>query len=133
MERHKPDHEKFNEVAEKLLKVGRELKMEDDTQALEREMDDANRRWTKLNREIREKLHDTGQVEHELAEFRECVDTLQKSSQDVVNSIRNVGIFDVPEGDVVDLKSIEVKRRVSKPDDAKKDLEKVEVRCTFSF
>ena len=131
VEQHKPEHEKVNEVSEKLSEIARDLKMDDDCQILERALEVTNQRWAKLHHEISEKLQHTGQMEHELAEFRECVDGLEKCSRDVIECVRGVYILDVPEGHVVDFKSVEVKKRVSKPEETKKDLVKIEVLCDF--
>ncbi len=125
MEQHRPDHEKLNKVAEELLKVGRNLNMNEDIEVLEKEIDSTNQRWRNLQRDISEKLHATDQVEHEMADFNECVDALQNGIHEVVDSVRDVAVLNVPEGDEV--KDIQVVPIMSKPEEAKKDVDTLQV------
>ena len=125
MEQHRPDHEKLNKVAEELLKVGRNLNMNEDIEILEKEIDSTNQRWRNLQRDISEKLHATDQVEHEMADFNECVDALQNGIHEVVDSVRDVAVLNVPEGDEV--KDIQVVPIMSKPEEAKKDVDTLQV------
>jgi uncharacterized protein YoxC len=125
VEQHRPDHEKLNKVAEELLKVGRNLNMNEDIEILEKEIDSTNQRWRNLQRDISEKLHATDQVEHEMADFNECVDALQNGIHEVVDSVRDVAVLNVPEGDEV--KDIQVVPIMSKPEEAKKDVDTLQV------
>jgi uncharacterized protein YoxC len=127
VEQHKPDHEKLNQVAEELLKVGRSLDMNEDIEILEKEIDSTNQRWINLQRDISEKLHATDQVEYEMADFKECVDTLQNGIHEVIDSVRDVAVLNVPEGDEVKVKDIHVVPRMPKPGEANKDVDTLQV------
>lgn len=114
VEHHKPDHEKLNQVSEELLKVGRELNMNEDIQVLEKEMDSTNQRWIDLQRDISEKLHTADQVERDMADFQECVDTLRNGVLEIVDSAKDIAVFDVPAGDEIEVKDINVVPRIPK-------------------
>ena len=101
--------------------------MDEDMQHLEKELEATNEKWDKLQEGISEKLHHTNEMENELIEFQECVAALEKVSDDVLESVRDVHVLKVPDGEEIDLKSVEIKRHIAKLDEAKKDLEKIEV------
>lgn len=129
MEHHKPDHDKLNQVVEELLKVGRSVDMNEDVEILEKELDSTNQRWVDLQRDVSERLHAADQVEHELADFKECAETLQASIHEVIDSVRDVGVLDVPEGEDVNIEQICVMPRMSKPEEANKDVDILQVSC----
>ena len=103
--------------------------MNEDVEILENELNSTNQRWRDLQRGICERLHAADQVEHELADFKECVETLQASVREVINSVRDVDVLDVPEGEEVNIEEICVKPRLSKPEKANKDVDVLQVSC----
>ena len=131
MEQHRPDHEKLNQVGKELLKVGRSLNMNEDIEVLEKEIDSTNERWVNLQRDISEKLHATDQVEHEMADFKECVDALQSCIHEVIDSVRDVAVLNVPEREEVAVKDIHVVPRICKPGEANKDVDTLQVSKSF--
>jgi uncharacterized protein YoxC len=127
VEQHRPDHEKLNQVVKELLKVGRSLDMNEDIKVLEKEIDSTNERWINLQRDISEKLHATDQVEHEMADFKECVNTLHLGIHELIDSVRDVAVLNVPEGDEVIVKDIHVVPRICRPEEANKDVDTLQV------
>lgn len=101
--------------------------MNEDVIMLEKELNSTNQQWIDLQRDICERLHAAGQVEHELAEFKECVETLQASIHEVIDSVRDVDVLDVPEGEEVNIEEICVKPRMSKTEKANKDVDILQV------
>ena len=101
--------------------------MSDDMEILEKEIHNVNEKWTKLQQEISEKLHNTNQMGDELTEFQECVTSLDKVSEDVTARVKTIQVFAVPEESEIDFKNVEIKRRIVTPEDSKKDLEIIEV------
>ena len=133
VEQHKPDHEKLNQIAEELLNVGRSLNMNEDVEVLEKEVDSTNQRWLNLQRDICEKLYAADQVEHEMADFKECVDTLESGIDEVIDSVKDVSVLNVPEGDEIKVTDISVVPKMSKPGEANKDADTLQVSNLFNL
>ena len=112
----------MNSAAEKLIEVGKDIGLDEEIKTLEKEVELMNERWRNVNRNVSEKLHRVVVAEGEMDEFQECVKTLQIGVNEIITSMKDALVFDMPEEDDVQIKDIKISGKLTKDGDVSADL-----------